>query len=380
MNFVALKMLTGDRIKYLGIVIGLTFASLLITQQLSIFVGLMTRTYSVITNISDPDIWVMDEQVQNIDDVRPISDDRLYRVRGVPGVAWAVPLFKGQIRAKLPDGQYQICTILGLDDQSLVGGPPQLLYGARIADLRMADAVFIDEPNAREKLGNVQTGDILELNDHRARIVGLCKMKQAFVTMPLIYTTYSRARDWVPGERNELSFVLVKAKPGVAPADLAQQIRAQTGLGAYTSEAFAQKTLWYYIAHTGIPINFGTTVLLGFIVGVAIAGQTFYQFAHDNMRYFGTLKAMGASNFMLIRMILLQAALAGTLGYGIGIGCTCLFKLVVGGLLTPESQRVMIIYWQILAIGAGSVMFIVLASSLLALIKVVRLEPAIVFK
>ena len=87
MYLIALKMLIGDRGKYLGIIMGLTFASLLITQQSSIFTGLMTRTYGFISDTSQPDIWVMDPKVQFVDDIKPLQDMELFRVRGVDGVA-----------------------------------------------------------------------------------------------------------------------------------------------------------------------------------------------------------------------------------------------------------------------------------------------------
>src|SRR5262245_7985130 len=97
MNFIALKMLVGDRAKYLGIFMGLTSASLLTTQQAAIFVGLMSRTFGFLSDTSLPNIWVMDEKVQFIDDVKPLQDTELYRVRGGEGVEWAVPLYKGLI-------------------------------------------------------------------------------------------------------------------------------------------------------------------------------------------------------------------------------------------------------------------------------------------
>ena len=101
MGWVALKMLTGDRAKFSGIVLGLTFAALLVTQQGSIFCGLMLRTAAQITDISGADLWVMDANVRYIDDVKPMIEDNLYRVRGVDGVLWAVPLYKGMARAKV---------------------------------------------------------------------------------------------------------------------------------------------------------------------------------------------------------------------------------------------------------------------------------------
>jgi putative ABC transport system permease protein len=111
MNFVALKMLVGDKAKYFGIIMGLTFASLLITQQAAIFLGLMTRTFGAITDLSYPDIWVMDRKVQFIDDIKPLQDTELFRVRGISGVEWAVPLYKGLLKARLSNGNFQTCNV-----------------------------------------------------------------------------------------------------------------------------------------------------------------------------------------------------------------------------------------------------------------------------
>src|SRR5271157_5064119 len=157
MNFVALKMLVGDRAKYLGILMGLTFASLLMTQQAAIFVGLMSRTFGFLTDTSLPDIWVMDEKVQFIDDVKPLQDTELYRVRGVEGVEWAMPLYKGLLRARLDNGNFQSCNVIGLDDATLIGGPPIMVQGA-LSDLRRSDAVIVDEVGASDKLAKVLPG------------------------------------------------------------------------------------------------------------------------------------------------------------------------------------------------------------------------------
>ena len=151
MLHLALKMLMGDRGKYLGIVMGLTFASLIMTQQPAIFVGLIMRSYSFITDLGLPDIWVMDPEVQWVDDIKPLQDTKLFQVRGVEGVEWAVPLYKGQLRARLSNGMFQTCNVIGLDDASLVAGPPTMVQGS-LADLRRADGVIVDEAAANGKL------------------------------------------------------------------------------------------------------------------------------------------------------------------------------------------------------------------------------------
>ena len=81
----------------------------------------------------------------------------------------------------------------------------------------------------------------------------------------------------------------------------------------------------YYARYTGIVVNFGVAILLGFIIGIAIAGQTFFNFTFDNLPYFGTFKAMGATNQLLTKMIITQALIVGAIGWGIGIGAAALF-------------------------------------------------------
>ena len=84
-------------------------------------------------------------------------------------------------------------------------------------------------------------------------------------------------------------------------------------------------TIGYSMRSTGIPVNFGITVALGFIVGTAIAGQTFYLFTLENLKQFGALKAMGVTNKRILVMILLQAAVVGGLGYALGMGAASVF-------------------------------------------------------
>lgn len=383
MNWIAIKMLVGDRAKYLGIIMGITFASLLITQQLAIFFGLMSRTYGAISDLALPDIWVMDPKVQFIDDVKPMQDTELYRVRGIEGVEWAVPLYKGLLKARLGTGEFQTCNVIGLDDATLIGGPPEMAQGS-LADLRRADGVIVDEIGATGKLAKpnpggkdipLKIGDTLELNDHRAIVVGICRVSRTFQSQPVVYTTYSRAMSFAPKERKLLSFVLVKAKPGMTPQALSDRISKTTGLLAITSQGFKDRTFNYFMKNTGIPVNFGIAVVLGFIVGTAIAGQTFYNFTLDNLKHFGALKAMGAGNALLLRMILLQSVVVGVVGYGLGVGAAALI-----GHLTANTELAFKMPMGLLVFTGVVVLVICALASMISMRKVMKLEPAIVFK
>jgi putative ABC transport system permease protein len=214
------------------------------------------------------------------------------------------------------------------------------------------------------------------MNDRRGVLVGVCKASRTFQTFPIVYTRFSQAVLFAPTERKVLSFVLAKASGGWTPQEVFQEIRQATGLAALTQEQFTWKTIVYYMRRTGIPINFGITVLLGFIVGTAIAGQTFYLFTIENIRQFGALKAMGTSNRRIVGMVLLQALQVGLIGYGLGIGGAALF-----GLFTKYTSKLAFLMpWQVPVITGGAVMAMILLSSLLSIRKVLVIEPAIVFK
>ncbi len=383
MRFVALKMLLGDRGKYLGIIMGLTFASFLITQQMAIFMGLMTRTFGFITDSGLADVWVMDPKVQFVDDIKPLQDTQLLRVRGTAGVEWAVPLYKGIQKARLENGNFQSCNVVGLDDATLIGGPATMLEG-RLGDLRRSESIIVDSVGAAGRLARrkpdgtlrpLQVGEVLELNDHRAVVVGICQVSRTFQSQPVVYTTYTRATTFAPRERKLLTFIQVKAKPGVSPQDLCDRIKKVTGLAAYTKPAFEDLTVAYFMKYTGIPINFGIAVFLGFVVGTAIAGQTFYSFTLENLRHFGALKAMGATNGTLLGMIVLQALVVGSVGYGLGVGAAASF-----GRLTRGSELAFRLPWQVLVLALAAVMLICVFAALLSIRKVMKLEPAIVFK
>ncbi len=384
----ALKILIGDRAKFIGIILGLSFASFIIVQQAAIFVGLMVRTYGFITDTSQPDIWVMDSKVRFIDDIKPLKDTQLLLVRGIEGVDWAVPFYKGLLKARLQNGNFQICNVIGIDNATLIGGPPIMLEG-KLRDLRLVDAIIVNKEGADDKLATnsgpgrdngaptipLQVGDTLEINDNRAVVVGICETTRTFQSQPVIYTTYSRAVSFAPYERKLLSFILVKAQQGISSKELCHRIRTYTGLSAYTSSEFKWLTIHYYLTNTGIPINFGVAVILGFIIGIAISGQTFYNFILDNLRYLATFKAMGAANLLLTKMVLLQAAWIGFIGWGIGVGTACLF-----GFFSRSSQLSFLIPWHLFALSGVVMFFICGFSALLGLYRVYRLDPAIVFK
>lgn len=375
MHKIAMSMLLGDKAKFLSLVFGLSFAVLLIAQQGAIFFGLMIRATGPLQNTAQADLWVTDPGTQYIFEFRSLNEKYLERVRSAPGVAWAEPFFSARAQVELPGGKFHLVQVIGIARSTLVGQPPLMVEG-NLDDLRAPDAVVVEE-SSRPKLGDVRIGDTLKLNDRRAVVVGFCRAKLGFESNALIYTSYDNAITFTPVARDRLSFILVGVKPGQDHQAVADAIHAGTGLGAYTQAEMKRRTITYILKATGIGINFGLTVLLGFIVGLVVVAATFHEFTLENLRHFAVLKAMGAGNGTLVRMVLLQAVLIGAIGFGIGTGLAALFSLPGR---KPGAELAAYFPWQLLVATLVAMLLCVSAGSLLSLRRVIRLEPAVVFK
>lgn len=376
---IALSMLIGDKAKYIALVAGIAFASLLITQQASIFTGFAVRTGAWIRDTGGADLWVMDREVEFSEDIKPMLDTALTRVRGVSGVEWAVPMYKGYVDAILPDGSRRTIRLIGLDDATLIGGPPEMLQGS-LGDLRQDRALLMNAAaqvllKRDESQRNLRVGDTLSLNDWEGRIVGSYSASPEFFWEPVFYTTYSRARAIRSDERKTLMYILVKTRPDAVPTEVAQRINAISGLQALTAKQFETQTMWWILEKTGILVNFGITIVLGVMIGVLAAGQTLYTFILDNLKNFGALKAMGVSNFQIVQMMAMQVLVATVVGFGIGVGIAAM-----SGKALAATGLAFEMPWPVPVLGFFGVLCCCLLAGLFSVIRVLRLEPAVVFK
>jgi putative ABC transport system permease protein len=372
-----MRMLLGNRAKYVAMLFGITFASTLICQQCSIFCGVLRMCTGQIHDVQDAPIWVLSPQTRYIDDLDPLPERQVEAVRGVPGVAWAVPLQKGYGRVHLDDGRFQQVILLALDDATLVGAPRTMIAG-KLADLERPDAVIIDEVG-HQLLWPGQPLHInreVTLNGHRAVVVGFCRISLTFQTLPIFYTRRSQALHFLPPEPRTVSAILVQGQDGPSLAEVCNRIHERTGLLALTQEEWAGRTIDHYLTRTGLLLNFATTVLLGLMVGIAISGQSFYTFTVENLPQWGMLKAMGATDIRLVGMILLQAGVVGSIGYGLGVGLAAIYGEATRG----HTKLVFHMPWQVLVLTGAAVLLVVGATSLASMRRVIRLEPGIIVR
>ncbi len=375
---VALKMLFHDSGKYLGLVLGLAFSILLINQQSTIFIGMLGRSMAMIKDVPQANLWVMEPGTTNLETALPMRDIELARVRGVRGVQWAVPMIKANAVVRSDSGELRFIEMQGVDEASLIGVPTKFLMGSP-QDLRRPEAVAISRYGFQKLWPGepLSLGKVLEVNDHRAVVVAIVEEKPRFLMGVTLFTRYSQALLYANLGRHQMSHVLVQTMPGEDPEVVADRIQERTGLHALSAQEAYRLQLRFFLFDTGIPVVMGMLVLLGIFVGAAIVGLMFNQFVLENLRHFAVLKALGVRNTRLVALVLWQATVVGVTGYSIGLGAVSLFFQLAKA---NPSFRGYFLPWQVALGSAVIAAGITIFASLLALRRVLRVEPAVVFR
>jgi putative ABC transport system permease protein len=370
----AYKLLANDKPKFTALLVGITFAVFLMVQMTSMFAGVLNRSSATVNNIG-ASIWVMDPAVQTVTNSIPLPDYVLDQVRSMPGVKFAVPFYSGGGLVKLGDGNYQAVTIVGLDDNTLFGRP-QMLQG-RIEDIYGENGFIAVKDSEFAKLNSPSIGTEFQINDHRAKIVGIAKVAtNGLFGVPNLYTTYSRALQYLPNSRFTISYILVEPKSAADIPAIKRQV-AQAGYVGLTRDEFITQISHFYEYKTGIGTNLLMMTAISFIVGLSISGQTFYTFILENLEKFGALKAIGMKSRELILMILFQASFVSLTGYGLGCGL-CAVMIWLARARLPDYAAIITYFNLLLALG----MVVVIAgiSSYFGIRRVLRIEPFDIFR
>ncbi len=370
----AYKLLVNDKAKFTALLVGITFAVFLMMFITSMFMGVLNHSSATVINIG-ASMWVMDPAVQTPANSIGMPDYVLDAVRSMRGVKYAVPLFSGGALVKLPDGNYQSATVIGLDDTSLFGRP-EMLKG-RIEDIYAENGFVVIHDADFIKLENPHIGSEFALNDNRGVIVGEAKVAvSGLFGIPTLYTTYERAIQYVPNPRFTISYVLVEPKSPQDIEGIKQQVQA-LGYMALTKDEFMQKTSNFYMFQTGVGTNILIMTVISFIVGLSISGQTFFTFILENLERFGALKAIGTRSRELIGMILFQATFTALTGYGLGVGL-CTLLIAIAKLRLPDYAAM--ITYQSLVLAFVMVILIAGISSYFGVRRVLKIEPFDIFR
>jgi putative ABC transport system permease protein len=416
---VAVKMLLGDRAKYIGLLLGITFTSFLVTFAMSYLCGFMTRGFALVGENPSADVWVMDPAVESTELTTNIPDSALARVRSVGGVLSAVPLAMATVDARFPNGRFQSFQLIGVDDATLFGLPP-LQDGVSPTVLRTPDAVAVDSGGTEGKLQTpslgadqwpygqphlyaptseqgatafyrlipdslkphfgvptreLASGDELLVNDHRVVVRGRAKALPRYPPRPLMYTTISNAARMLPPERHLLTFVLAKAAPSVSPRELATRIQAQTALKARSSDDFKADTVDWFLINSEDVGDMASMISIAMLVGFGTTGVMLYMFTTDSLKQYAVLKAMGADSRLLLAMIFVQSGLCALLSTGLGLGLCA----IIGQIAIVEFDYPFRMMWFNPVFGSLMVIVVSIVAAAISARPVLKLEPGVVF-
>ena len=369
----AQRNLMHDKVRLTVTLTGIVFAVVLIVVELGLFVG-FTVTTSGIIDQSKVDLWIVSKGTPYIEQGSAFSERKLYQVLATPGVAHADKYIVRFSNWKTPQGAEDGIQIVGFNPYTGVGGPWNVVEG-KVEDLKTPDAVMVDEIY-KKKLGVTKVGETFEINRRRARVVGFTRGIRAFTTTPYVFTSFKNAQAYTGIAEDQTYFILVRALPGTDRAALQHELESRLrDVYVLTTRKFSSMTRIYWMFTTGAGVAVLIAALLGLVVGVVVVAQTIYATTMDHIREYGTLKAMGAPNSYIYRVIITQAGMSAVAGY--------VLAMFVSVFIVHASQSggaAILLPWQ-MAVGIFFLTLLMCVSAAVVSInKVTSLDPAMVFR
>jgi putative ABC transport system permease protein len=372
MWILARKILLYDRVKFLVAAAGVSVSVFLVLVQIGLYLGFMRNASSIVDH-ADADLWVASAGTENFDIAAPMDERTFYRVAGTPGVAHAERMILAFGQFKMASGGAQGVEVVGLERDARLFRPWNVVEGdpRRISEI---DGIVVDRSEF-PKLQMTALGDRREITGMRSRSVALTQGIRSFTTSPYIFTNIQTARAYTRLRPDQLTYVLVQAAPGVPVATVRDRLNRIPYVSAYQTRAFSELARSYWSERTGVGAGFFMTAMMGVIVGLVVVGQILYNGTLEHIREYGTLKAMGAKNSAIVAVILYQALISAALGLVLGGAMA-----VVARAALSAANLSVVLSPAVLALTAVLTAVMCTLAALLSIIKVLRLDPASVFK
>ena len=373
----ATKSLLHDKLRFLITVSGVAFAVTLVFVQVGLFLGLLDNASITIEHI-DADLWVTSRNTPNVDFAHTFPDTAVQRVRSVPGVERADNLIVWFVTVNLPSGAQEGSLVYALDDFPRWNIPWNVAQGD-LADLKRGQYFFLDD-SAVKRYGHFEVGEYREILGQRMKIIGRTKDARSFTTTPISFIDFERAQTLNPQSlQGKTTYVLVKLAPG-ADAATVNAVKAEIARrlpynDVYTKKEWAARSRSYWVQSTGIGLNMYITVFLGCLVGIVVVAQTLYTSTMEHLKEFGTVKAIGGSNWDIYRILGEQALIAAVVGFGLGGAMSWAMRPVMASLhlnilVSPAFAGAVFVGTVLMCLGAA----------MLSFRRVAGIDPALVFR
>ena len=416
MASLARKNLFEDIPRFLVAQAGIMFAVSLVTIQNGILTGFI-RSSSILIDHSKADFWIASKDMIHLELTMPISLERMTQSQTVEGVERAEAFIFRNARWRDPlENKIHAVTVVGSDPDGKLFSPWNIIQGDANA-LKNPYTIMVDESKLNAlKIKNI--GDIAKLGGLEAKLGGITQGTQSIVSNSFIFTSLKNANAYVnspvktqtlcqlqnddlqctqsyedqsstqkpvnsPPPRplnlaDPITYVLIKAKPDQDLTQLKQKLKQtlpnDVQVLSREEMSMVMRTFWQKRTGVGFVLSLGAAI--GVLVGMVVVGQILYSSVSDHLKEFGTLKAMGASDWVIYGIILEQALWMAVLGYIPGMAL-CFGVAYWAG----ATQGILILITPLSALGVfGLTVVMCTGSAFFAIQKVTKVDPAIVFK
>ncbi|MEK7698585.1 MAG: ABC transporter permease [Nitrospirota bacterium] len=371
---VALKIIFYDKVRSLITLAGVVFAVALIFAQIGIYLGLM-ETSSTIIDHTNGDIWITSKNSRNFDFSQPFPERKINQVLAAEGVKDAEKLIVTWGVIKQKQGGTEQVEIVGYNPDTGIGGPWKMKTG-HFRDVKNGNYAIVDESSMR-RIGEFNIGDYREILNKRLKVVGISEDVKSFTTAPIIFTSYKTVQNLgsYVGTDNTV-FIIASVEDGYSDKEVINTLRRSlSNVDIYTKDEFSRKTRLYWTIETGVGLSFLITILISFLIGMLIVGQTIYNSTIEYLKEFGTLKAIGATNLNIYQIIFSEALINASIGYVIGL----IFTLLSIKIYDANEMVFTIKLWVALLVFFLS-LIMCLSAAFFSVRKVRKIDPALLFR
>jgi len=369
----AARNLAHDRVRFGVTIVGVTFSVILMSLQAALLIG-FAATSSQLVDVAVGDIWIVPKGTRNVDQSGDITTGRRYQALATPGVAAVEQMIVRFLPWKRPDGGIEVVIVVGVDPEHPAVTPWNFSAGS-IDSLKQPDGIVIDTLYA-QKLGVSRIGELIEINGHRTRISGLTSGIRAFTQSPYVFTSLNTARKLADLGEDRTTYLVVRTQNGAEVSEAINHLRSRfPDVDVWRAGAFSWRTREYWLLTTGAGAALVIAAILGLVVGVVVTAQTLYAATVERLQEYATLRAIGASKFYVHRIILTQALLAAILGFVLGISLS--FAAIH---FARNGTAAFLLPWHFVVALAIATAAMCAAGAVISIRKVMRIDPAMVFK
>jgi putative ABC transport system permease protein len=369
----ASRNLLQDRLRFIATIVGIVFSIILVTIQMGMFLS-FERMVTTMIDHAPADLWVVPTGTKCFEDPSLLDEHDQARALAVKGVTGAIPVVIGFTQWAVPSGGTTPVFIIGSKSDAPGLHPWNYVKGT-LEDLSSPHAVAIDQTYFG-RLGITKIGETTEIREQKVEIAAITNGIRSFTTTPYVFTTLDRAQSYIATPPNKVSYILVNVANKADIDSVRHQLLATISkVEVLTPDEFRTRSRSFWLFGTGAGAALFAGALLGAIVGTVIVAQTLYSSTKDHLGEFATLRAIGSSSGYIHKVIICQALLSAVIGFSLAAGIGLIIVKA-----TAESALPIVITPELSASLFMLTVVMCITSSISAIVKVLRIDPALAFK